>query len=107
MGISDLFRKTDINQEVKNFQNSQNAVLLDVRTKSEYKEGHIPGSTNIPLDEIQNVEDIIKDHDAEILVYCLRGSRSISAVKKLKTLGYKRARSIGGIASYKGLTVLD
>ena len=46
MGISDLFRKTDINQEVKNFQNSQNAVLLDVRTKSEYKEGHIPGSTN-------------------------------------------------------------
>ena len=69
MGISDLFRKTDINQEVKNFQNSQNAVLLDVRTKSEYKEGHIPGSTNIPLDEIQNVEDIIKDHDAEIYVY--------------------------------------
>ena len=85
----------------------QNAVLLDVRTKSEYKEGHIPGSTNIPLDEIQNVEDIIKDHDAEIYVYCLRGSRSISAVKKLKTFGYKRARSIGGIASYKGLTVLD
>ncbi|WP_029232520.1 rhodanese-like domain-containing protein [Butyrivibrio sp. VCB2006] len=50
---------------------------------------------------------IIKDHDAEIYVYCLRGSRSISAVKKLKTFGYKRARSIGGIASYKGLTVLD
>ncbi len=107
MGISDLFRKTDINQEVKNFQNSQNAVLLDVRTKVEYKEGHIPGSTNIPLDEIQNVEDIIKDHDAEIYVYCLRGTRSMSAVKKLKALGYKRARSIGGIASYKGLTVLD
>lgn len=107
MGISDLFRKTDINHEVKKFQSSQGAVLLDVRTKSEYKEGHIPGSTNIPLDEIQNVEDIIKDHDAEIYVYCLRGTRSMSAVKKLKALGYKRARSIGGIASYKGLTVLD
>ena len=41
--------KTDINEEVENMKAIAGAVLLDVRNEDEFKEGHIPGSINIPL----------------------------------------------------------
>ncbi len=102
MGILDAFKKVDINEEVKNMKGVEGAVLLDVRNDDEYKDGHIPGSINIPLGDIANVEKTIGDHDTPVFVYCLRGSRSTQAVSKMKAMGYSNVKSIGGIASYKG-----
>ena len=102
MGILDAFKKVDINEEVKNMKGVEGAVLLDVRNDDEYKDGHIPGSINIPLGDIANVEKTIGNHDPPVFVYCLRGSRSAQAVSKMKAMGYSNVKSIGGIASYKG-----
>ena len=77
-------------------------MLIDVRNTEEYAKGHIPGSINIPEKEISKAETIIEDHDTEILVYCLSGVKSWSTEKKLKEMGYKNARSIGGIKDYTG-----
>ena len=49
MSLLNMFKRTDINDGVDEFRNTPNAVLLDVRTKEEYKDGHIEGSINIPL----------------------------------------------------------
>ena len=49
MSFMDLFRRTDINEGVEQYKKEAGAVLLDVRTKEEYKEGHIEGSINVPL----------------------------------------------------------
>ena len=58
-------------------------------------------------DEIeQRIYDVIKDKDTPVYVYCLRGSRSASAVIAMEKMGYTNAKSIGGIASYKGKTVI-
>ena len=105
MGILDMFKKTDINTEVENMKSIEGAILLDVRNEDEYKDGHIPGSINIPLGVISNVENTITDHNTPVFVYCLRGSRSAQAVSKMKNMGYSNVKSIGGIASYKGETV--
>lgn len=102
MTFLNFFNSTNINDELKKYRSLPDAVLLDVRTKEEYAEGYIPGSINIPLDDILEVENIVPDHDKQIFVYCLRGTRSKKAVSKMKMLGYKNAISIGGIASYKG-----
>ena len=42
MGFFDLFKHTDINQGVAQLQQTANAMLVDVRTPEEYREGHIP-----------------------------------------------------------------
>lgn len=102
MGLLELFRRADINKEIENMKEVPDSVLLDVRTKEEYEAGHIPFSINIPVDDIVSVAEVIKDHKTSVRVYCLRGTRSLRAVKQMKAMGYTDVKSIGGIAAYKG-----
>ena len=98
MGIFDAFKKVDINAEVENMKGVEGAILLDVRNEDEYKDGHIPGSINVPLGDIDNIEKSIGDHSAPVFVYCLRGSRSAQAVSKMKTMGIRSTgKTITGI----------
>ena len=94
--------KTDINIGIERFRSTPGAVLLDVRTPEEYLRGNIPGSTNLPLNDINNAREMIPDTSVSIFVYCQYGGRAKRAVKKLKKLGYQNAECIGGISSYKG-----
>lgn len=93
-----FFNRTNINEAVEECRKTPDAVLLDVREVDEFQSGHIPGAVNIPLSRINTIE-IPKDKP--LFVYCLRGTRSKQAVGALKRMGYS-AKSIGGIASYKG-----
>lgn len=64
--------------------------LLDVRTPQEYTKSHIPGSTNVPLDTLENtIEKAFPDKDKKMYVYCFSGSRSVQAVAAMVKLGYK------------------
>ena len=49
MGLLDFWKMPDIGQGVEEFRAAPGAVLLDVRSRQEFQEGHIPGSQNIPL----------------------------------------------------------
>lgn len=102
MGIFDFFNVSDINNGVREYENTPEAVLVDVRTPEEYKEGHIPGSKNIPLQTIANDIFSTVSKNAPLFVYCLSGSRSRQATSILKQIGYTKVRDIGGISSYKG-----
>ena len=102
MGIFDFFKHPDINQGVQEYKNAAGAVLLDVRTPQEYREGHIPGSQNVPLQQLDNVEEVTENKDTELYVYCRSGARSRQAVSLLKHMGYTNVHNIGGIAAYSG-----
>lgn len=102
MNLFSFFRRSDINRELDDFRKTPDAVLLDVRSEEEYLSGHIPQAVNFPLNNISNIQDVVKNHDSAIFVYCLRGTRSRRAAGILKKLGYKNVKSIGGITSYKG-----
>jgi len=62
-------------------------VLVDVRDPSEYKEGHIPTSINIPAEVFASRSDILPK-EKKIIVACNTGSRSYLAYRKLIQLAY-------------------
>lgn len=102
MGFFNLFKQPDINQGVRDYQASTGAILLDVRTPQEYREGHIPGSKNVPLQTIDKVVAVAKDKDTVLYVYCHSGVRSRQATGILQHMGYSNVNNIGGIAAYSG-----
>ena len=106
MGFFDLFKQPDVNQGVKEYQNTSGAMLLDVRTPEEYRSGHIPGAIVIPNETI-GTEEIpqLPDKDQLIMVYCRSGNRSKQASDKLVKLGYTNIVEFGGINSWPGETV--
>ena len=102
MSIFDFFKQPDINKGLKEYAETENAVLLDVRTPQEYGEGHIPGSKNVPLQTIDNVTSIAENKDTALFVYCYSGARSRQAMAMLQHMGYTNVQNIGGIAAYHG-----
>ena len=81
-------------------------VILDVRTREEFLEKHIPGAINIPNEAIGTDEiPTLPDKDQLILVYCRSGNRSKQAAKKLVALGYTNVVEFGGIIDWQGETV--
>ena len=66
----------------------KNIIILDVRTEDEYNEGHIDKSTLIPLDDLKDrANEILKDKDQKILIYCRSGNRSNTAGGYIKRHG--------------------
>lgn len=102
MGFLDFFRLPDINQGVKECRAVSGAVLLDVRTPQEYREGRIPGSRNVPLQAIERIASVAQTKDTPLFVYCHSGARSRQATGILQRMGYTRVTDIGGMAAYSG-----
>lgn len=89
--------------EAKNIMdNSKNYIILDVRTREEFDNGHIKGAINIPNEEIGDWEiEELPNKNQPILVYCRSGRRSISSAIKLSLLGYTNILEFGGIITWK------
>jgi rhodanese-related sulfurtransferase len=87
--------------EAKEIMDNEESIVLDVRTKSEYDQGHIEGSVLLPVDEISSkAEEVLKDKSAKILVYCRSGNRSATAAKTLIEMGYENVLDFGGIIDW-------
>jgi rhodanese-related sulfurtransferase len=84
---------------LKRFLESPDSLLIDVRTVSEYKSGHIPGAVNIPL-------EVLGSHVAEfpveqpVVLYCSTGYRSAMGVMALQLEG--RHEAMGFPPSFAG-----
>jgi len=71
------------------------AQIIDVRTKSEYQQGHLKGSINIPLNNLSNHYSKLKK-DKSIITCCASGMRSASAKGMLKSNGFSQVHNGGG-----------
>lgn len=81
-------------------------IILDVRTREEYENEHIPGAICIPNETIGAKEiPELPDKNQLILVYCRSGNRSKQAAEKLAALGYTNIVEFGGIIDWPGDTV--
>ena len=98
--ITRIENSTDFSEVLK----QDNLVLIDVRSKEEYNESHIPRAINIPYDELEN--KVKYDKDLNIVVYSYNDSRSHLATAVLEKLGYKNIYE-GDMSDYKGKLVTE
>ena len=69
---------------------SAGALLVDVRSPSEYSEGHLTGAVNIPWNQIaERKGEFGQDKNRPIVLYCETGIRAMVVELKLKNIGYK------------------
>jgi len=67
---------------------AKGAVIVDVRTPQEYKQKHIKGAINLPIEEIMQGHLKKLPKNKEIVVYCRTGSRSSASAKVLREKGW-------------------
>jgi rhodanese-related sulfurtransferase len=94
--LFDMFAKArhDGREKVKN-----GALLLDVRTPEEFREGHIAGAKNIPVQQLAQRLDELGPKSRPIVVYCRSGARSSAAAQFLKNQGYQ-VTDIGAMSNW-------
>ncbi|MFA9556974.1 rhodanese-like domain-containing protein [Evansella sp. AB-rgal1] len=74
--------------------------FIDVRTPMEFRNNHIKGFSNIPLNELTTRHTEL-NQDKEIVVICQSGMRSNKATKILKKQGFTKITNIrGGMAAW-------
>ncbi len=78
-------------------------LLLDVRERDEWEEGHIPGAIHVPRGYLESrIEQAAPDRRRPVLVYCSAGNRSAFAAQTLQELGYDEVSSLaGGFTDWK------
>lgn len=77
--------------------NAENALLLDIRKKDEFKSGHVAGSMNIEYASLTNkLSELEKHKDKPIIVVCKTGTTAGSAGALLRKAGFTKVNKLGG-----------
>lgn len=74
--------------------------LVDVREKSEWNSGHVPGALHIPLGRISTASKRLRKN-TPVLVICASGSRSRSGANSLKEEGFEALSVKGGMFAWR------
>lgn len=97
------YRRITMEEAVTMLEEETGYILLDVRTREEFLEKHIPGAINIANEAIGSQEiPQLPDKGQRIFVYCRSGNRSKQASEKLAALGYTDVVEFGGINDWPG-----
>ena len=100
-----LWKNIKINKKYKrdvkevNFSdvNLNEYIVIDVRSRREFREGHLNRAINIPLPEIKkSVENYLRNKQSKILIYCQYGVRSKKAAELLEEKGYSQVYNLKG-----------
>jgi thioredoxin 1 len=94
----------DANKFSEGINKTSNEIILDVRTPDEFSKGHLVNATNINWNGNEFKIEVEKlDKSKPIYVYCLAGSRSEAAAKKMREIGFKEVYELaGGIMKWRG-----
>lgn len=89
MAMDELLRRLDARPN--------DFVILDVREKDAFANGHVPGATHLPRGQLElRVNEALPDPSVEILTVCEFGKISTLAAATLRELGYTRAAALDG-----------
>jgi rhodanese-related sulfurtransferase len=83
--------------------NREKANVVDVSDAAEFAAGHIVGSKNLPLADLEaKLAGAVKNKGLPLVLVCQSGARSAKAVNIAKKLGYEQAQSMqGGLKAWK------
>ncbi|MEM7079576.1 MAG: rhodanese-like domain-containing protein [Pseudomonadota bacterium] len=91
-------------QELVQLVNNDDAVVVDLRDKQEFEQGHIVGSLNIPYANLESrVNELNKFKEKPLVLACKMGQHSGAAGTALRKAGFENvSRLRGGIAEWRG-----
>jgi rhodanese-related sulfurtransferase len=77
--------------------NHEDAVVLDVRSMAEFKQGHIVNAVNVPINSLgNNLKQLEKHRGKPIVAVCRSGSRSGAACNVLRKNGFENVKNLRG-----------
>lgn len=98
--LRDLFKSNRVGvTEARAMVDAGDAVLVDVRTRQEWKQGHAPGAMHISLASLENQMRRIPA-DRTVLAICRSGSRSAQAAASLARAGFDARNVRGGMVAW-------
>lgn len=90
-------RENDLTSVKEMLENHHDFHLIDVREESEWQAGHLPRAAHLGKGIIErDIETVIPDRDAEIVLYCGGGYRSALAADNIQKMGYTNVWSMDG-----------
>ncbi len=89
-------------QEVTTLMNREQATVIDIRSKADFKKGHLLGSINIPASELKKADEKLeKQKQNPIVLVDANGMQAAAAAQQLQKMGIvKVSRLQGGIVSW-------
>ncbi len=101
--IKRIFYRSMDNKEInycevkKIIAENSDTILLDVRSKQEYEEGHLSGSISLCLYDIcEQADKLLPNKEQTIITYCSSGNRSREAQQLLENMGYESVYNLKG-----------
>jgi len=84
--------------------NREDAVVLDVRTDGEFKQGHIVNAVNIPQKSIEEqISKLEKYRNRPIITACRNGQTAVGAGNQLRKHGFEQVYNLaGGLTAWEG-----
>jgi rhodanese-related sulfurtransferase len=77
--------------------NREKAVVIDVGEPHEFAQGHVVGSKNVPLGQIEEkLPFLVKNKNLPVIMVCPVGARAAKAAAAAKKLGFEQAQAIAG-----------
>lgn len=88
-------------KQIYDMAKTHTITIVDVRTKEEYEEGHVPHAILCDVQTfMQHAPSLFKDKEKQYVLYCRTGYRSQIAAMQMQMLGYKNIIDMGGIIDW-------
>jgi rhodanese-related sulfurtransferase len=83
--------------------NREKAVVVDVGEAEEFAAGHVSGSKNVPVGEIETrLATVVKNKNLPLILVCATGARATRVEAMAKKLGFDKAQAMsGGLKAWK------
>ena len=82
---------------------NRGALAIDLRSASEFADGHVPGARRMDGEQILKAGDLLKKHQSKSLIVCCNtGSLAAAAVRQLREQGFAQAVTLrGGLSAWR------
>lgn len=87
-------------QDIEQFRIKRRAILIDIRPRDEYREGHWEGAINYPENDVEDYTKVLQKK-RPIILYCQHGGSSMQLARTLGRSGYHVGSVVGGYEAMK------
>jgi rhodanese-related sulfurtransferase len=88
--------------EATRLLNHENAIMVDMRSDRDYRDGHIVNAVHVPAENSDMSARLDKYRDRPLIVYCRSGQRSLPVCSKLRKQGFEKVYNLkGGVLGWQ------